>query len=371
VIDPAPQPPAHPDGDIVATWSAVHEARAPLIVLDALERFLDSAGIGSGGIEATTLGGGHSNVTFEIVRSGTRVVLRRPPRPPIPPSAHDVLREARLLQCLHSAGMRVPAVLAVCAEPQVIGMPFFVMEHVDGDIVAEQAPTAFGSARVRRHVGHEAVDRLVDLHRVDVDAYGLQVFGRPGGYLTRQLKRFAGIWERQQTRELPEIPAVLEWLVEHQPESRATTFVHGDYRLGNLMYARDAPFDLLSILDWEMATVGDPLADVGYLCATWAESGDPGNPMLELSAATRLPGFESRDDLRARYARRSGRDLSRLDWYEILALWKCAIFLESSRRRWLDWTTDDPYFARLESGVPLLARQALERARSITPRSVS
>jgi aminoglycoside phosphotransferase (APT) family kinase protein len=349
--------------DVVMTWSDEVPGRPPLIVLDALEVFLDEAGIGSGPIDAAPIGGGHSNVIFEIARAGARVVLRRPPRPPLAPSAHDVLREANILGRLHAAGVRVPKVLAQCEDPAVIGMPFFVMEHVDGVVISEHVPTAFAGARDRLRIGYEAVDALAELHAVDLSSAGMDDFGRRTGYLERQLRRFNGIWDTQRTREIPEIVQVHDWLVRHLPESGPATVVHGDYRLGNLVYGHTGPVQMLAVLDWEMATLGDPRADIGYLCATWAERGDGENPMSKLSAATRLPGFPSRDEVRERYARMSGRDLEGLDWYEVLALWKCAIFLESSYRRHVDGTTDDAYFVRLDLGVPMLADLALERTR--------
>jgi aminoglycoside phosphotransferase (APT) family kinase protein len=350
-----------PDDDVVATAAeAASSRRAPLIVLEPLERFLDAHGIGSGPVDARPIGDGHSNVTYELRRAGARVVLRRPPRPPIAASAHDVLREAHLLTALRPAGVRVPEILAICADPHLIGMPFFVMEHVDAEVVGERLPPALDHEAARASMAGELVDALVELHRVDPAAAGLDGIGRSTGYLERQIRRFASIWESQRTRAIPEVEAVAAWLADHRPARSDRAVVHGDYRLGNVMFDRARP-RLRAILDWEMATLGDPLADVGYLCATWARPGEADNPLTALSAVTRRPGFPAPDELRERYARGSGRDVDDLRFYEVLALFKGAVFLESSFRRFREGTTDDPFFAALETGVPQIARTALAR----------
>ncbi|MCW2982717.1 MAG: aminoglycoside phosphotransferase [Conexibacter sp.] len=346
--------------DVVVSWpEATMQSRPPLIVLATLRTFLDRAGIGTGELSARPIGDGHSNVTYELLRDDVRVVLRRPPRPPFAPSAHDVLREARLLLGLAPLGVRVPRVLASCADVAVIGAPFYIMEHVDGDVLGPQEPVP--PIEARGNVGDELVDALAQLHAVDIDTPELNGFGRPTGYLERQLRRFASIWKSQRTRDLPDVERIAAWLADNLPETAVTTMVHGDYRVGNVMFSRDSSCRLLAILDWEMATLGDPLADLGYLCATWARADDGEDPMLALSAVTRLPGFASPDDLRDRYATVTGRDVDDLLFYEVLALWKCAIFLESSFRRFREGTTDDPYFAALEAGVPRLVRAALQR----------
>jgi len=349
-----------PDDVVVTAAEAAAARRPPLIVLEPLERFLDAHGIGSGPVDARPIGDGHSNVTYELRRAGARVVLRRPPRPPIPASAHDVLREARLLRALRPAGVRVPETLAVCEDPEVIGMPFFVMEHVDAEVVGERVPPALDDEAARARMAEDLVDALVELHRVDPAAAGLDGFGRRTGYLERQVRRFGSIWQSQRTRDIPEVGAVAAWLASHVPAGGDVSVVHGDYRLGNVMFDRVQP-RLRAILDWEMSTLGDPLADVGYVCATWAQPGQEDNPLTILSAVTRRPGFPAPDQLRERYARGSGRDVDDLRFYEVLALFKGAVFLESSFRRFTEGTTDDPYFASLERGVPQIAREALAR----------
>jgi aminoglycoside phosphotransferase (APT) family kinase protein len=328
----------------------------PLLVRRPLEAFLDAQGLGEGPVEAEPVGEGHSNVTYLIHRDGGAWVLRRPPRPPLPPSAHDVLREARLLTAVQDADVRTPRVLATCDDETVIGAPFYVMERVEGDVMTADVPAAL--AGETRRIGEELVDALVEIHAVDWRACGLEGYGKPTGYLDRQLRRFGGLWEHNRTRELPVLERVTAWLAEHKPESGEATIVHGDYRLGNTMFAPGPPARLVAIFDWELATIGDPLADLGYLVATWSQADDPEDALRGLSAATRAPGFPTRDELIARYEERSGRSMSDVRWYMTLALWKTAVFLEGSYKRRLAGTTEDAFFDRLETGVPLIAERA-------------
>ncbi|HEX5618833.1 MAG TPA: phosphotransferase family protein [Solirubrobacteraceae bacterium] len=328
----------------------------PLLVRRPLEVFLDAQGLGSGALEAEPVGEGHSNVTYLVHRDGGSWVLRRPPRPPLPPSAHDVLREARLLIAVQDADVRTPRVLATCDDETVIGAPFYVMERVEGDVMTADVPAAL--AGETRRIGEELVDALVEIHAVDWRACGLEGYGKPTGYLDRQLRRFGGLWEHNRTRELPVLERVTAWLAEHKPESGEATIVHGDYRLGNTMFAPGPPARLAAIFDWELATIGDPLADLGYLVATWTQADDPEDVLRGLSAASRAPGFPTREELIARYEERSGRSMSHVRWYMTLALWKTAVFLEGSYKRRLAGTTEDAFFDRLETGVPLIAERA-------------
>lgn len=336
--------------------------REPLVVLEPLRAFLDAAALGRGPVEAVPIGDGHSNVTYAVDRGDERFVLRRPPRGPLPPSAHDVLREARLLVALHDVGVRVPEILAICDDPELIGAPFYVMAFVDGHVLSHELPDAFDDPADPSAIAAQLVDVLVELHSVEVQAAGLTGFGRPDGYLARQVRRFRGLLEANATRPLPELHAVADWLEANRPASASATIVHGDYRLGNMVFAARPRPRLVAILDWEMATLGDPLADIGYLTAMWAQPDDPDDPMLDLSAVTRHHGFPSRASLARRYSERSGRDVRDLRWYQVLAIWKSAIFLESSYKRFLAGTTDDAYFARLGSGVPKLAARAFALA---------
>jgi aminoglycoside phosphotransferase (APT) family kinase protein len=337
---------------------------APLLVRRPLEAYLDGQGLGAGPIEAQTVGEGHSNVTYAIRRGEEEWILRRPPRPPLPPSAHDVLREARLLSAVEEADVRTPRVLVACDDESVIGAPFYVMEKVEGDVMTMDIPQRLDDPAQRARIAEELIDALVEIHAVDWQDAGLEGYGKPTGYLERQVRRFSGLWEHNATRPVPELDATTEWLRDNVPISGPATIVHGDYRLGNTMFAPGTPARLVAIFDWELATIGDPLADLGYLVATYAEPGDADStPLFALNAVTTREGFPTRQELIARYEERSGRSMSDVRWYETLALWKSAVFLEGSYKRLLAGTTDDPFFKLLDEGVPAIARRALGTAR--------
>ena len=331
----------------------------PLVVRRPLETWLDEQGLGQGLLEVTRIGAGHSNATFLLEREGARMVLRRAPRPPLPPSAHDMLREARVLRALEGRA-RVPRVLAVDHDDDVLGVPFYIMEELRGHVVTEELPASLGSVDARRRAGHDLVDALVELHAVDIASAGLADFGRPDGYLERQVRRFAALWEHNATRDLPLVAELAAWLGDALPRSAEACVVHGDYRLGNAMLDLEQP-RVLALLDWELATLGDPLADLGYLVATWSDAGSPPT-VLDLSPVTRDEGFPSRVDLVARYAERSGREVAGLAWYEVLALWKAAVFCEGLYGRYLRGHTADPWTASLGNGVPGLLRVAAATA---------
>lgn len=329
-------------------------------MLRPLEAYLDRLGLGEGPVRAERIGEGRSNATFVLEREGARVVLRRPPRPPLPPSAHDVLREARVQSALARAGARVPRIVAVCDDDSVLGMPFYLMEPLVGVVLADALPPALDAPSERRRIGEEVVDALAEIHAVDWRAAGLEGFGKPTGYLERQLRRWSGLWEVNATRELPLVAEVGALLAAGIPESGPATVVHGDFRLGNVMLAPDHPARVLAVLDWELSTIGDPLADLGYLVATWTDATSPRSP-LELSPVTAEPGFPTREELVELYARRTGRAIAAPAWYQALALWKAAVFSEALWGRYLRGERDDPWSASLDVGVPRL----LESARSL------
>ena len=344
--------------DIVRTHEeGAQNERDPLLVTEPLEAFLDEHGIGDGPIEAEPVGEGHSNVTFVVRRGDAEVVLRRPPRGPLPPSAHDVLREARVIGALQGKA-RVPGVLAVGDDEQIIGAPFFVMDKVEGHVVTSEIPAELDTPDDRRRMGEQLVDALVEMHGVDWEAAGLEGFGKPTGYLERQLRRFGGLWEHNKTREMEAVERVGGWLRDNLPDSGPATIVHGDFRLGNVMFAPSHPAELIAIFDWEMATIGDPLADLGYLCTLWTDRDDPDLGMFELSAVTRQEGFPRRAELVARYEERSGRSMTDIRWYQTLALWKSVVFMEGNYKRAVSGATDDPFLKTFGDGVVQLAERA-------------
>lgn len=335
-------------------------AREPLLVLDPLLAFLDACDLGTGDPDPVIVpvGDGHSNVTYAVQRGGAAFVLRRPPRGPLPPSAHDVLREAQVLAAVQDTPVRVPKVLAVGENERIIGAPFFVMEHVQGEVITSTVPAALDTPPERRRIGEELVDALVELHAVDWQAAGLGAFGKPTGYLERQLRRFLGLWEHNKTREIPAVERVGTWLAGNLPQAGPATIVHGDYRVGNVMYAPGAPAHLNAIFDWEMSTIGDPLADVGYLCMMWSQPGDPDTSLGALNTVTRAEGFPTREELVARYEERSGRSMGDARWYTALALWKAIVFMEGNYKRAISGASDDPFLKSFGDGVVDLADRA-------------
>jgi aminoglycoside phosphotransferase (APT) family kinase protein len=276
-----------------------------------------------------------------------------------------VLREARLLRALEGTPVRVPRVLAVGDDEAVLGVPFYVMAEVRGSVLASSIPEQLDTPAERRRTSEELVDALAELHRVDWRACGLDGYGKPTGYLERQLRRFSGLWEHNKTRELDVVEELGAWLRDNMPESQEATIVHGDYRLGNVMMGESVPAELVAIFDWELSTIGDPLADVGYLTVTWVEHDDPQDTMFaNLGAVTRREGFLTREGLIARYEERSGRSVAALNWYQALALWKAAVFMEGNYKRFQAGNSDDEYLGLFDRGVPMLAEKAREIAYS-------
>jgi aminoglycoside phosphotransferase (APT) family kinase protein len=335
--------------------------QAPLLVIEKVEEFLDANGLGSGPVRATRIGeGGGSNFSFLLERERARLVLRRPPRPPLPPSAHDMVREARLQLALAPHGIRLPTIRAVCDDESVIGVPFYVMDYLEGPIVTGELPAALDTEESRRRLGLDLVDTLVEIHSVDVRAPGVADFIREGNYLERQVRRFGQLWEVNQTRELPAVVEIGTWLAADIPDPGPLAVVHGDYRLGNMILDAEDPTRVRAVLDWEMGAVGDARADVGYLLATYSEPGGEANP-LGTSPVTATPGFPTRRELVDRYVERSGRDVEPLAWFQALALWKAAVFCEAIYGRFIrgELAAEDTNAARFEQGVPLLAETAL------------
>ncbi len=335
----------------------------PLIDEANVEAFLDAHGLGTGTLTARRIGdGGGSNFTFLLERGGERYVLRRPPRPPLPPSAHDMVREAALQNAIRAAGFsRLPEIVAVCEDESVIGVPFYVMRFLDGRVITQQLPPGLETPEARLALGFDLVDTLVEIHAADPTRGQLAGFVRPGSYPERQVRRFTQLWEINKTRELPDVDAVARALAERLPEPLPSTVVHGDYRLGNMMVAADDPTRIVAVLDWEMGAIGDPRADVGYLLSTYSEPG--GRPSaLGSSPVTAEAGFPTRAQLVERYVAKSGRDVDPLGWFEALALWKAAVFCEAIYGRYTrgELGAEDTRAAVFEHAVPLLAAFALE-----------
>ena len=304
------------------------------------------------------ISGGRSNLTYRVEGGGRQWVLRRPPLGHVLPTAHDMVREHRVLAALADTPVPAPRPLALCTDVEVNDAPFYVMDYTPGVVLHDHIPEGFApSESDRRRTSQALVDALVALHAVDHEAVGLGDFGRPAGYLERQVRRWSQQWERSKTGPLPEIDALIERLRGALPESPPPTIVHGDYRLGNMALDPTDPGRVVAIFDWEMATLGDPLADLGYTLIYWSEPGDP--PTQLGAGVTGQPGFYSRAELIEAYAKASGRDLAAVDFYQVLALYKLAVISEGIYARYLQGKTYGEGFEGLQRSTGALVERAL------------
>ena len=274
------------------------------------------------------IAGGMSNLTYVVSSAAGDVVLRRPPTSSVLPTAHDMAREHRVLSGLAGTAVPVPRTLALCGDPAVLGAPFYVMEKVDGVIVSKGLPPGFAdTAEDRTALAWGLVDVLADLHAVDPVAVGLGDFGRPGGFLERQVRRWTRQWEASRDQDRPLLDGLAAELTASVPDSPSGPLVHGDYRLDNCLLDPDEPGRIRAVLDWEMSTLGDPLADVGLLLVYWQQHDDAVPRPTVTPPITGLPGFPSRRAVAARYAERSGRDISALPWYVAFGFFKLAVIV--------------------------------------------
>ena len=339
------------------------EALPPLVDPTSLAAYLSTAIPGDGELVVERHQAGHSNETFFITRGSDEWVLRRPPRPPYLPTAHDVKREYTVLKALDGTVARTPRTALFCDDESVIGAPFYLMERVDGFVIRDRLPAWLDSDEDRQRIGEELIDAAAELHTLDYKEVGLDGWGRPTGYIERQLAR----WRKQldgataRTRPLPDYEKVAIWLEEHPPPEQAPAIVQGDYKLDNVMYGPSSPARLVAILDWEMATIGDPLADIGWMLSFWREPGDSPDALHgALNDVFGSTGWSTRSELIDRYERATGRSMTDIRFYTALAIWKLGILLEGSYARHLEGTTDDPFFVLLKEGVLAIGARALE-----------
>jgi aminoglycoside phosphotransferase (APT) family kinase protein len=276
--------------------------------------------------------GGRSNITYEVAdAAGNRWALRRPPLGKRLASAHDMAREHRIIAALQGSGVPVPPAIGLCEDESVIGDPFYVMGWVDGPILRSIDQAAeFPDSADRHAIGERVVDTLVAIHAVEPGSAGLGDLAKKDDYVARQLHRWHGQWRKQHTRDLPLVDDVHERLAARIPDQGPAAIVHGDYRLDNMILTPAG--EVAAVVDWELCTLGDPLADVGLLLVYWGEEGDELIPLMR--PATMAPGFPTREQVKRRYAERSGRDLSEIDYFVALGLWKLAIILEGVYARY-------------------------------------
>ena len=306
--------------------------------------------------------GGHSNLTFAVTGSdGTRVVLRRPPLGSVLATAHDMAREYKIISGVGQTSVPVPRALGVCEDEAVNGAPFYVMSYVDGVVLhtSEDTDASLPEGDIRSTLSEAVVKVLADLHRTNPDDVGLGDLGRKEAYLDRQLKRWRTQWEKSKTRELPQMEEAYELLVEAKPEQHYTGIVHGDYRLGNML-SNPVTGSVDAVLDWELCTLGDVLADVGYLLNNWSQ---PGDAMQEgpAGAATEAGGFWTREQMVDAYCEQTGFEVANVEYYRAFQSWRLAAIVEGVLARYLkgvmgdDSVDTDQYKLRVEG----LATEAL------------
>ncbi len=306
-------------------------------------------------------GGGAANLTYLIDYGSHRYVLRRPPLGPLPSSAHDMGREHKVLSRLWARYPLAPRAFLFCGDASVIGAPFFVMERREGVVVRKKLPACFQAPTDPRRMAEALVDALADLHAVDYAALGLADLGEPQGFVTRQVNGWWKRWEGAKTDEVAAMPEVYAWLRTHLPPHADASLVHNDYKLDNVMLDPDDASRLVAVFDWDMCTLGDPLNDLGALLAYWIEPGDP--PAFRQMAMMPLDDrFPSRAALAARYAERSGRDVSNLRFYHTLGLFRLTVILAQIYVRYARGQTQDRRFAALGGLIPLTAQAARDVA---------
>jgi aminoglycoside phosphotransferase (APT) family kinase protein len=318
-------------------------------------------------LEIEQFPGGHSNLTY-LLRLGEReMVLRRPPAGTKVRSAHDMGRELRVLSRLHPVYPKAPRPLAFCEEPEPIGAPFFVLERVRGPILRHGRPPAEiePTPERMRALSEQVIDGLAELHAVDLDASGLAGLGRPAGYVERQVSGWSGRWRDARTDDVPDLDRVAAWLADHLPEETAPALLHNDYKYDNLVFAPDLA-RIAAVLDWEMATTGDPRMDLGTTLGYWIDLDD--DPALRRlpSGPTAVPGGLTRAEAAERYARATGRDLSQIVFFYVFGLFKIAVIAQQIYFRYRQGLTHDERFAAMLPAVRLLGRTAaaaLDRGR--------
>jgi aminoglycoside phosphotransferase (APT) family kinase protein len=326
------------------------------------DRLATGSGSADSQIAIEQFPGGHSNLTYLIRFEGREFVLRRPPVGPVAPTAHDMPREYHLLSMINPHFPLAPKPVLLCEDTAILGVPFYLMERRQGLIVRHKLPEQLNDRATRRKLSENVVDTLVALHAVDIHATRTEQIGKPAGFVTRQVRGWADRWQRARTDELPEMDQVIEWLTARIPAdaSDGATIVHNDFKLDNLMLAEDDPSQVVAVLDWEMCTVGDPLIDVGLLLSYWTMKGS--EQVSSLRAVTIGDGWFTREEMIERYEQQTGRDLSRIVFYETFARFKVAVVIQQIYFRYVRGQTKDERFRNFAALVRELTIDALELA---------
>jgi aminoglycoside phosphotransferase (APT) family kinase protein len=325
--------------------------------LDSLSQFLTGKILGiDRGIQVEQFPGGHSNLTYLLRIGDIEYVLRRAPLGPVAPKAHDMVREARILEAVHPHFPPAPKVYLVCEDPGIIGAPFFLMQRRRGVVLRSVIPP-----EVSRHENYAArisrafVDCMIQLHGVDIEKHGLMSLGKPGGFVERQVKGWSERWARARTEPSPQMDAIAAKLAATIPASGRPTLVHNDFKLDNVMLDATTPDRIEAVLDWEMTTVGDPLCDLGLTLCYWSSALVPGTT---LEAVTTGPGWFNRDQFVEHYAQQTGRDLSALHWHEAFGVFRLAVILQQIYFRFWRGQTTDERFRHFDDRVRALVEQA-------------
>jgi aminoglycoside phosphotransferase (APT) family kinase protein len=343
-----------------------NDKTGPSVTIDTegLRRFLrDRKLAAADDLRVENISFGHSNEVHLVHFEGQSWALRRPPRGPLLPTAHDVMREFRIISALQNTPVPVPRVYAGCDDSSYIGAPFFLMEYMRGRVIRSSLtpscePRFAVTESQRRTISERIVDLLATLQAVDWRACGLEGFGRPDGYIERQVRRWSDQLERTipKTRPLPVMAKIQRWLSAHMPQAQAATIVHGDYKLDNLMWdLNGAEPRAIALFDWEMSTIGDPLADLGWMLTYWSDPDDDDRRRAVVSSMEAGGGYFTRSEMIELYESKSGRVMRDFAFYEIFSLFKLAIIAEGSYARYLSGQADDPVFATYDLRTPQMA----------------
>jgi aminoglycoside phosphotransferase (APT) family kinase protein len=327
----------------------------------AVERYLREhvEDLPAGELEVSQFPSGASNLTYLLQIDDWQGVLRRPPLGPVPPKAHDMGRESGILSRLGAVYPLAPKPYFFCEDESVIGAPFYVMERRTGIVLDETFPDSIQpDEELCRGISRTVVDTLVRLHAVDVEGAGLGDLGKPEGFLERQTKSWISRYDKAKTEEIEEVEPLTNWLLRDVPESPPPTVIHNDYKLNNLVLNPEDLTEVRAVLDWEMATVGDPLFDLAVSLTYWIEPDDPDELKAVMPTVTVTPGFMSRRELIDRYETQSGRDLSDMHWYVVFGYFKLAAILQQIFARWKQGQTEDERFADFGERVRTLILHA-------------
>ncbi|MEH7380430.1 phosphotransferase family protein [Bacillus sp. JJ1533] len=318
-----------------------------------IEKYLRSHNIvsNSATLEVEQFSTGYSNLTYQIKIGEWKAVLRRPPFGPLPPKAHDMKREFEILSKLRSVFPLIPKPYLYCEDTSIMDRHFYIMEKIDGIVIDNAMPDEFKDIPESGHLISESViDTLTKLHQIDYKEVGLEMLGYPEGYLRRQVHGWIKRYNNSKTEKITGIEELEKWLIENIPASSVPTIVHCDYKLNNMMFAKDNPGKIIGLFDWEMSTIGDPLTDVAVMLAYWEQPGDPYTGITSVSREAEY-GFATRREMLEMYARKSGRDISNIDYYLAFAFYKVASILQQIYYRWKIGEAKDERFGKLGEGV--------------------